>query len=291
MGRRGNIKNSIEINRIKGKLNVIEIYIVNILVVVFFVIIIGFYNSLGEYKVSLYDYEDIQSFNIDTNGLKAVYETAQVQDIELEKLLVMYAKSNNYFSEDTFVSEFSFSETNPFAENLKFAYFTLNKENKQIYNTIKSINEDIKALPFKAGDFESVMAINCFSVIKENYSTMFLEKEVSTKTIAVLSITDGVVVNIGYKGDKGLQIVIKTENDNKFVYSNIGEINNKIEKGTRVKSGDTLGTMGNTEQIKDKVTYERAKLGVYIVLDEKYLGKESYLNPYPFLYLKAIEHK
>ncbi len=288
MSRRRYIKNFVKNKRIKDRLDTFEIIVVNLLVLSFFVIIFVFYNSIGSFYVSFYDNEDIQSFNIDTKGLKAVYETSLREDISLEKLLVAYAKSNNYFSEDTIVSEFESIEINSFLEKIRLAYFFLDKENKQIYKAIKSVNEDIKTLPFNQANFEDVLAINCFSVIKENLGTMFLEREVSTKTIEVISITEGVVESVGYKGDNGLQVVIQTENNNKFVYTNLGDISSNLKKGVSVKSGDTLGTMGNTAQIKEEIAYERSKLGVYIVLAKGYLGQETYLNPYPFLYLKAL---
>ncbi len=288
MSRRRYIKNFIRHKRLKDRLNKLEILVVNLIVISLFVLIFVFYNSFNSFYVSFYDYEDIQSFNIDTKCLKEVYETARREEINFEKLLVLYAKSNNYFAENTIVSEFNSADISRLSENIRFIYFYLNKENKQIYNAIKSVNEDIKTLPFNPADFENVMAVNCFSVIKENLGTMFLEKDVTDKRIAVLSITAGVVESLGYKGDNGLQVVIQTENNNKFVYTNLGDIEDSIKVGESVKSGDTLGTMGNTVQIKDKVAYERSKLGVYIILDQEYLGKETYFNPYPFLYLKSI---
>ncbi len=289
MSRRKHIKNSVRINYIKRKFLLIEHYVVNFVVVLLFVIIFVLYNSLTNFYVYDYEMKDIQAFNIDTKGLKDIYVASKSTNIELEKLLVMYAKSNNYFAEETISDEFNGIGKNRFEENLKFTFFALDSENKQVYNAISSIKSDIKDLPFNHADFSSVMAINCFSIIKENYCTIFMEKEVSNKDIMITSITDGIIENLGYNGANGLQIVIESGNNNKFIYSNLGEINERLTIGCKINSGQILGTMGNSEQIKDMVDYKRSKLSLYIVLNKDIFGEEIFINPYPFLYLKAIE--
>ncbi len=289
MSRRKSIKNSVKLNMIKNRFSKIEQYIINSLVVFIFILFVVFYNNLNSLYVSFYSSEDIQGFNVDTVGLKYIYNTSLETNIELEKLLVMYARENNYFSEDTYVSEFDGDEKSRILENLKFTFFSLNSENKNVYNFLKSLNEDIQNLPFNTRDFESITAINCFSLTKGNYGTLFLEKEVNSKDIEVLSVTDGVVESVSYNGTNGLQVIVVTENKNRFVYANLSKVSSKIKKGEKIASGDTLGTMGNTEQLKDRVAFERSKLNIYIVLSDEYFGEKVYINPYPFLYLTAIE--
>ncbi len=289
MSRRKYIKNSVKLNHIKRKFLKVEHYVVNFIVVLFFVVFFIIYNNLTNFYVYDYGIKDIQAFNIDIKGLKEIYETSKKADIEFEKLLVMYAKNNNYFTEETVAIEFNGIGKNRFKENLKFAFFALDSENKEVYNAICSLKDDIIALPFRETDFSSVMAINCFSIIKENYCTMFIEKEVATKDIYITSITDGVVENLGYNGGIGLQVVILSENNNKFIYGNLGEINENIKIGNMIKNGEILGKMGNTEQVKEKVDFKRSKLSLYIVLNKEFLGEEIFINPYPFLYLKSIE--
>ncbi len=288
MSRRTYIRNYVKINRLKANFKKIEKYIVNLIVLIFFLFIFIFYNRIKDINVSVYGVADIQSFNIDTEGLKIIYDTSKNTNIELEKLLVMYAKSNNYFTENTYVNEFNWNNRNKFFENIKFTFFSLDSENKQVYEVLKSINEDIETMPFEAVDFSNITALNCFSLFKENYGTIFMEKEVSYNEIKVLTVTKGVVESVGYNGDNGLQVVINTDNDIRFVYGNLGKIASRIKVGVNVKSGDVIGTMGNTEEVKDTVSFERSKLSLCIILDRKYFGEEAYINPYPFLYLEAI---
>ncbi len=290
MSRRRNIRKSIKLKILKTKLNTLEKIIVNILVIIIFIVIYSFYSNFSSFDLPFYGIGDVQSFNIDKSSLKEIYEVSNKKEIELEKLLVSYAKENNYFSENTFINRFKGLEKNRLLENLKFMYFSLDGENKQIYKMLKNINEDLKTLPFKNENLKNLKAINSFSLDKENLSIVFFEKKVTTEGVEVVSCTDGVVESVGYNGDKGLQVVVLTSNRNKFIYTSLSNVVPEVKKGVYIKNGDTIGFMGNTKQVSDKVVFERVKLNLYIVLNKEYFGEELFINPYPFMYLKALEN-
>ncbi len=281
LNKRKLIRKNIKLKIFKSKITNREKYIVNIAVIIIVISIVMILRGVTSYSAKFYTKDDIANFNIDTKTIIKIKNIAKDKNVEFEKLLVMYSEDNNYFSTGSYVEEYKNSK-NKFIENLKFTFFILNKEDKEVYNMLRSFNGDIKCLPIKKKDYKDVTSINSFDTNKQNYGTIFIEKNNNICNIEVVSITDGVVESVQYDGENGLAITIKSDGGNKYVYANLSEA--KVKVGSRLTSGKTIGVMGNSKQVKDEISFERCKLKLYAI--HSFEGEEMYFNIYSLLVTK-----
>lgn len=94
--------------------------------------------------------------------------------------------------------------------------------------------------------------------------------DITSKTGAeVKSLLDGQVVSIFKDDSHGVSIKIKSEDNITVVYSNLDE-STKVKKDQKIKSGDVLGTVGNTTSVESED-------GAHVHI-EAFKGKE-YIDP------------
>lgn len=284
---RKKIGNHVKYKLYKERMHNLEKYLIYITIVFFFIIIIRFYNSFLDFNVYFYGIDDIQTLNINTDTLKYLSNTYNKNNTSFEKMFTMYAKKNNYFSENSYVEDISKIADLTYFQSINFFFFNLNKENKAVYNIIKNINTETQALPIASSEFKKVSAINNFNTSKEIFTTIFIQKEVSTNEALIQSVSNGIVKNIKYNNENGLEITIYNEKGIEYIYGNLSYVN--VDINQNIKTYDVLGTMGNTLQINDKVNFKRSRLSLSIRYNSDYFGNGFYINPYPFLYLQSLE--
>ncbi len=276
MNRRELIRKTIKLKLLKNKIEFFEKYFVNIFVIAIFIFIFCIYNIFTNTDIKFYTIQDIQKFNINIDALKNIKIKANNKNIEFEKLLATYAKDNNYFAKNAYIEDYKNIGENKFIENIKFGIYNLNKENQQVYKMIKTINSEVQSLPIEKADISNILAINSFDINRNNFGTLFLEKDNNFNNINIVSVTNGIVENARYNGDNGLEVIVKTDSGTKYIYANLKSTN--VKTGDVINVGEQIGVMGNTRQFSDEVVFERAKLSFYILYNEEY-----FINPYPFL--------
>ena len=107
----------------------------------------------------------------------------------------------------------------------------------------------------------------------------------------VLSITDGVVENIGWLEKGGWRIGIRSTHDVYFYYAHLDSYAEDFQKGDVIQAGQIIGYMGDTGYGKTEGTRGKfdvhLHLGIYVRTEEL---PELAVNPYWFLkYLE--QHK
>lgn len=281
LSKRKLIRKNIKLKLLKNRISSKEKDVVNIIIIVVVMCLILLIKGLTSYNARFYTKEDIAKFNIDTKTIVRIKNIAEENDIDFEKLLVMYSKDNNYFSKGSYIVEYE-EPKNRLIENLKFQIFAFNKENRYVYHMLKNFNSDIMCLPIKKENYKDVVSINSFDASKKSYGTIFIEKQNNVCNIDVVSITDGVVENVLYDGENGLSVTIKSLSGNKYVYANLSE--SKVKIGSTISYGRTIGVMGNSKQVKDEISYERCKLKLYGIHNTS--EGDKYFNIYPLLVIK-----
>ncbi len=94
----------------------------------------------------------------------------------------------------------------------------------------------------------------------------------------VVSITDGVVTNIGWLEQGGYRVGITSPSGAYFYYAHLNSYS-AIEEGDEIKAGEILGYMGDTgygEEGTSGMFVVHLHLGIYINVD----GEEISINPY-----------
>ncbi len=108
-------------------------------------------------------------------------------------------------------------------------------------------------------------------------------KEEKSGYYPVLSITDGVVEQIGWLPLGGYRMGIRSPGGGYFYYAHLSSYAGDFEKGEKVKAGEVLGFLGDTgygeEGTRGKFP-PHLHLGIYVQTPKE---KEHALNPYPVL--------
>lgn len=99
----------------------------------------------------------------------------------------------------------------------------------------------------------------------------------------VVSVTDGVVENVGWLTLGGYRIGIRSPHGGYFYYAHLSGYSKEFQEGDQVKAGELLGFMGNTgygpEGTKGKFPVH-LHFGIYIHTSHQ---NEMSINPYPIL--------
>lgn len=105
----------------------------------------------------------------------------------------------------------------------------------------------------------------------------------------VVSMTDGVIENIGWLEKGGYRVGVRSNSGGYFYYAHLSSYSN-IKKGDEIKAGTLLGYMGDTGYGKEEGTSGNfdvhLHLGIYIKTEN---FEELSLNPYHVL--KWLEDK
>lgn len=101
----------------------------------------------------------------------------------------------------------------------------------------------------------------------------------------VVSVSDGIIENIGWLTLGGWRIGIRSNNGGYYYYAHLDSYAKGLKQGDRVMAGQLLGFMGDTgyseiEGTKGKFVVH-LHFGIYVDIDEKQVS----INPYPVLNL------
>lgn len=169
---------------------------------------------------------------------------------------------------------------------------------KEYYNRYQTILNDIKYFPVLE---DTVGQETCFFdnswMMTRNYGGKRFHEGTDIMTsnnirgyFKVISMTDGMVEQIGWLEKGGYRIGIRSESGGYFYYAHLYKFADGLEKGDIVKAGEVIGLMGDSGYSKIEGTIGKfdvhLHLGIYF--DEK--GKETSVNPYYILkYLDSIQ--
>lgn len=103
-------------------------------------------------------------------------------------------------------------------------------------------------------------------------------------TYPIISMTDGVVEQMGWLEKGGWRIGIRAPSGGYFYYAHFHSFAPGLQEGDRIKAGELLGYMGDSGYGKEKGTVGKfpvhLHLGIYLETEQV---KERSINPYPIL--------
>lgn len=140
----------------------------------------------------------------------------------------------------------------------------IEKDNKNVVPTTTDSEQNLEKAKEKAKENDSKLSFLGTKVIRE-----YSEKEPSySKTLdvweihkgldisakngsEVKSLLDGKVEALFTDDQHGVSVKVKSDNNTTVVYSNLSK-DTKVKKGQEIKSGDVLGTVGNTGLVESQ---------------------------------------
>lgn len=238
--------------------------------------------------------------------------------IETGKFRKMHINEKSILSVDSFSKKHNIDRSRVLSTNYLMEDFNLNKQKislkkyKQMDTNYKLANKEeyTKVCKAMAAIFDN---LTYFPVAKSSSSAYWVQFEDSfgadrnyngaykhegTDIMAqnnvsgyypIVSVTDGVVENIGWLEKGGYRVGIRGNAGGYFYYAHLSSYSN-IKKGDKIKAGTLLGYMGDTGYGKTEGTNGKFAVHLHFGI---YIKTENYeeLSVNPYYILKYLENK
>lgn len=160
----------------------------------------------------------------------------------------------------------------------------------KLSNALYAILTDVRYFPVAADAVQSVKtsfenswgAARTYGGDRNHEGTDIMAGNNQRGYFPVVSMTDGIVENIGWLELGGYRIGIRSPSGGYYYYAHMCEYADGIKEGSQVKAGTILGTMGDSGYGKEGTTGQfdvHLHIGIYYTVD----GKEISYNPYYIL--------
>ncbi len=234
---------------------------------------------------------NVAAFKLSSDNVIKIEEMSKKYNIDFYELLTYYAIENNFFNEKNLDISNIEQEFIINYDNIKSKY---NKKRVEpYYNLIKNIIEEIEVFPISL-DYsnnyiygDSYGAERTYGGKRIHMGTDIMDKENISGRIPIISMTNGVVENIGWNEKGGYRVGIKSKSGNYYYYAHLDRFEEGMKKGKEILAGDIIGYMGNTGYSKIEGTKGNFEVHLHLGIEvETTLTKdELWINPYPFLSL------
>lgn len=236
--------------------------------------------------------EQISAFKVSENTIDNLIELSEKYQINFAKLLTIYMVQNNFFEEKLYVDE---NIERMLVPDIKSIEEKCNKEFSDYFLILDNIINDIKKFPIESDSgyvySDSWGAERTYGGKRIHQGCDIIDKENICGRIRIISMTDGVVENIGWNEKGGWRIGIRSENGNYYYYAHLSEYSKEFFQGDKIKAGDILGFMGDSGYGEEGTTGKFVvHLHIGICVNTNISKDEFWINPYPFLiYAEANE--
>ena len=285
-------------NRNIKKIENLAINILAVAIIFLFIIFIRsiFFNEYKDVKISL---DDVKSFRIPHRNINELKHFSETQNLDFEEVLSLYSIENDFFPSKVLSSDPRSIDQNFIANfnEIRKSYRT--KDIEPYKRLFENIFNDIKYFPIPkgyAGDEDirymygdSWGAVRNYKGERTHEGTDIIDRENIAGHIPIVSMTDGVLTNIGWNELGGFRIGITSESGTYYYYAHFDSFANGLSNGSAIQAGQLLGYMGNTGYDKKEGTKGKFPVHLHVgIMPDVSLGKgELWVNPYP--YLRYIE--
>lgn len=253
------------------------------------IILTFFVNTLlNRFYVEVYEYNEekkpiitnmdqVSQMSIQGTGLRKIAYFCEQNGIDFSGFLANYMAFHNY-NVESIGYDFEQEYYNDFkGESYKWFYHML--------------FDPVKCFPVKCNnesDYDryeysnSFLAPRTYGGDRKHMGIDIMDVNDESGYFQIVSMTDGVVENMGWLELGGYRVGIRTEEGVYFYYAHLERYAEGLEKGMSVKAGQLLGYMGSTgygQEGTDDQFPVHLHVGICIMHD----GEEVWINPYPIL--------
>lgn len=266
---------------------------INILSMIFIILLLIYFKNFFAKKNLDLDILKVASFKIPDNTLAKINELSVKHKKDFITLVTLYSLENNFF-ETTSIEEPLEQLEITLINNYNILYKKYKPVIKAYKDIFKTTFEDIKIFPI-AELYTDYTYDDSFGVKRDyggdriHLGTDIMDNLNTRGRIAIVSMTDGVIQNIGWNELGGYRIGILSKNQNYYYYAHFDSFNKELKNGDKILAGDLLGYMGDTGYSKLEGAKGNFPVHLHIGFSIKtsLTQDEFWINPYPFLkYIK-----
>lgn len=270
-----------------------------ILLTVFLIVLLTSHVDFNSHTKKLnVDLKNVSALNIPYNILTEIKNLSEKYQIDFSELITILCFENNFFPDKLTLLDVDLEQ------KLILNYDTIKKNYRAIdiknYSAIFSnILNEIKCFPIPTGfdalDDNSYMYGDSWGTPRENNSirihmgTDIMDRENIRGRIPIVSMTDGVINQIGWNEQGGFRIVIMTSNNNCYYYEHLERFADGLQKGNNILAGQLIGYMGDTGYSKKEGVRGKSPVHLHLGISPstRITKNEFWINPY--LFLRMIE--
>lgn len=209
---------------------------------------------------------------------------------EVSNRIFEEAKNNNKNVATLFAAHVLEKEKGLFSSRKTKAMF------KEAVDCYKQFILDVEGFPVSM-DYEysfedSWNAERTYGGTRRHYGTDIMDVQNQRGIIPIISMSKGVIENIGWNDKGGYRIGVRTPNGAYIYYAHLEKYAPNIEKGTKLETGDLIGYMGDSGY-GEEGTVGEFPVHLHIgIATKSFDDNENWINPYYLLrYLEDKDMK
>ncbi|PKM49886.1 MAG: M23 family peptidase [Firmicutes bacterium HGW-Firmicutes-7] len=243
-----------------------------------------FYREVHIQKMPLQvDYEKFSKMDISGEVLKSLKKFCDKNDIDFSTYLSIYMAEHDYSVQriDGLLREYNYKSI-PNAQ-LKHLYYMIFAD-IECFPIRLDKKEDINRYSY----VDSFLAERTYGGDRKHMGIDIMDDNNESGYFKIVSMTDGIVENIGWLELGGYRVGIRSISGAYFYYAHLSEYAADLKEGDNVQAGQLLGYMGSTgygEEGTDDQFDVHLHIGICIIED----GEEKWVNP--FSILKMVDSK
>lgn len=251
---------------------------------------LGVYESEYHLTKNMSQSEEFRAMNFGKKGLNDIREFAKKNELNLEDCVTVIMIAHDYDLTDYNEKEYTLKEYQKDSRRLRKTYsdefYGLRKEYKKIIGDLKYF-----PVPLKKDNADELVNYTdswgnerTYGGERRHEGTDIMDNQNKRGSLPVLSMTDGVVENMGWLELGGYRIGIRSESGAYFYYAHLYSYAGGLKEGDSISAGQLIGFMGDTGYSKVEGTTGNfdvhLHVGVYITLEN---GEDISVNPYYIL--------
>lgn len=266
-----------------------------------FILIVFFANYFINKKSKLKVNKDaVAAFNISYSVFDDLKKLSTDYNEDFIAVLAYYAIDNDFFADVASVHNKQELQDWILNDYKKVRSSYSEKDVKPFYEMLSKAFNEIKYFPIPigfSGDGQNAeyMYGNSWGAKREyggeriHKGTDITDRENVRGRIPIVSMTDGIIENIGWNELGGYRIGIRTENNTYYYYAHFESFKQGLSKGDEIKAGSLLGYMGDTGYSKNEGTTGNFIVHLHVGIAFDIFEDEFWINPY--IFLRNIEDK
>lgn len=259
-----------------------------ILLLLFFVLLFIF---IKNYDKILVPYEEMKYLYINRSTITYFKNYGEIEEVNFYNYLAAYYAKNEYN-----LKKYDIENINAFIKSLHwYDKVKINKIYTEQGKILEQALADAECFPVKGITEEfyyedSYGADRTYGGNRVHLGTDIMDVQNQRGRLEILSITDGIVANMGWNDKGGWRIGINSPSGNYFYYAHLDSYREDLKVGQEVKSGEVLGYMGDTGYSPIPGTTGQFPVHLHLGIMLRDITDEEYwINPYYIL--KYVEGK
>ncbi len=243
---------------------------------------------------------NVAGFQISHNIIGELKELSGKYGKDFIELLTVYCLENEFFPKKIASPTTGELEQN-FIINYEKIRSSYRKEDFDTYYKLFSdIMRDMVCFPIPAGYDSDISgsymygdswgAERNYDSSRPHQGTDILDRENIRGRIPIVSMTDGVLKDMGWNELGGYRIGIVSDTGTYYYYAHLHSFADNLSTGNRISAGQVIGFMGDTGYDKQEGTSGKFPVHLHVgISPNTELAREFWINPYPLL--RYIESK